>query len=127
MVLEGEINASKLLRVSPTRKASCGQRKANIYLSKDKRDHQFSVDSLVRQYLKQSMSPFHWHVMRDFDVKTEQGEPKRDGFCGTIVSWGDNNNNGVFYWSVEYLNSRRPNDYYAKNWQSAPVERTFMV
>ncbi|EGZ14902.1 hypothetical protein PHYSODRAFT_421352, partial [Phytophthora sojae] len=68
MVLQKEINVSRLLTALPTRKASGGQRKAKSCLDKGNDEHQFSVDVLIKRYLKQHMYPLHWHVMRDFDI-----------------------------------------------------------
>ncbi|KAE9050081.1 hypothetical protein PR001_g2715 [Phytophthora rubi] len=95
MVLQGVLDVSRLLRALPTRKSSGGQRKAKNCLTKDKDDHQFSVDALVKQYLKQPMSPLHWNIMRDFDIENKTGVSKRENFPGTVVSWGDND--GVYY------------------------------
>ncbi|KAE8960103.1 hypothetical protein PR001_g30494 [Phytophthora rubi] len=100
MVLQKEINVSRLLNALPTRKASGGQRKAKSCLAKGKDEHQFSVDVLTKRYLKQPMYPLHWQVMRDFDIRTKAGVSKRESFRGTVVSWGDNN--GVYYWAVEF-------------------------
>ncbi|ETO82898.1 hypothetical protein F444_03021 [Phytophthora nicotianae P1976] len=100
MVLQEEVSLKRLLSALPTRKASGGQRKAKSCLAKDKADHQFSVNTLIKQHLEKPMSPIHWQVMRDFEVTTKANTTKLESFCGTVESWGDDD--GVYYWTVEF-------------------------
>lgn len=102
MVNQCDMTIDGMLKALPTRKAAevNGKRKVD-----NDNAHQFSVDILVRDFLRFPASPLHWNLMNEFSFLTEDGANTTQFLLGKVISWGEHG--GVYIWTIKFSNMRQ--------------------
>lgn len=101
MTLQKDITIEELLKALLVRKLSDGQRKrVGPPVEGCDNTHRFSVDVLIREFLKYPARPLHWNLMREFKLPGEDGIAEEQFLLGKVISWGEND--GVFFWMAKF-------------------------
>ncbi|EGZ13596.1 hypothetical protein PHYSODRAFT_335356 [Phytophthora sojae] len=64
--------------------------------------HRFSVDVLIREFLKYPARPLHWNLMKESKIPDDSGSEVEQFLLGKGISWGETND--VFFWMTKFSN-----------------------